>query len=158
MNDGADKSANFIKGGKLMEVNASLNQNIDTLFSNIETFTQNEGMLGKPVVQGDKTLIPVISVTIGYGGGNTSGKMSAGTTAAAQGTSNAGMDALGLGARISTDALAVVDGQNVSVIPVNATPGNINQLINQIPQMMGKGQNNQSQGQQQNQQPNQPQS
>jgi uncharacterized spore protein YtfJ len=135
-----------------MEVNTSLNQNIDTLFSNIETFTQNEGMLGKPVTQGDKTLIPIISVTIGYGGGNTSGKMSTSTTAAAQGTSNAGMDALGLGARISTDALAVVDRQNVSVIPVNANPSNMSQLINQIPQMVGKGQGSQSQNQQQNQQ------
>jgi uncharacterized spore protein YtfJ len=133
-----------------MEVNTSLNQNIDTLFSNIETFTQNEGMLGKPVSQGDKTLIPIISVTIGYGGGNTSGRMSAGATTTTQGTSNAGMDALGLGARISTDALAVVDGANVSVIPVNATSSNMNQLINQIPQMMGKGQNNQQQNQQQN--------
>lgn len=135
-----------------MEVNTSLNQNIDTLFSNIETFTQNEGMLGKPVLQGDKTLIPIISVAIGYGGGNTSGRMSSGTTAATQGTSNAGMDALGLGAKISTDALAVVDGVNVSVIPVNATPSNMNQLINQIPQMIGKAQNNQMQNQQQSQQ------
>ena len=134
-----------------MEVTSSLNQNIDTLFSNIETFTQNEGMLGKPVSQGDKTLIPIISVTIGYGGGNTSGRMSGGTTAATQGTSNAGMDALGLGARISTDALAVVDGGNVTVIPVNSTGSNMNQLINQIPQMMGKSQNTQQQGQQQNQ-------
>ncbi|KUO76947.1 MAG: hypothetical protein APF77_19015 [Clostridia bacterium BRH_c25] len=134
-----------------MEVNTSLNQNIDTLFSNIETFTQNEGTLGKPVTQGDKTLIPIISVTIGYGGGNTSGKMSGGTTAAGQGTGNAGMDALGLGARISTDAVAVVDGANVTVIPVSPTASNINQLINQIPQMMGKGQSGQSQNQQQNQ-------
>ena len=132
-----------------MEVNSSLNQNIDTLFSNIETFTQNEGMLGKPVSQGDKTLIPIISVTIGYGGGNTSGRMASNNAAAAQGTSNAGMDALGLGARISTDALAVVDGQNVSVIPVNANPSNMSQLINQIPQIMGKGQGGQSQNQQQ---------
>jgi len=128
-----------------MEVNTSLNQNIDTLFSNIETFTQNEGMLGKPVIQGDKTLIPIISVTIGYGGGNTSGRMSSGTVTTTQGTSNAGMDALGLGAKISTDAIAVVDGENVSIIPVNATPSNMNQLINQIPQMMGKSQN-QTQG------------
>lgn len=141
-----------------MEVNSSLNQNIDTLFSNIETFTQNEGTLGKPVAQGDKTLIPIISVTIGYGGGNTSGKMSGGSTASTQGTSNAGMDALGLGARISTDALAVIDGENVSVIPITGTASNMNQLINQIPQMMGKGQSGQSQGQQQNQQQGQPQS
>jgi uncharacterized spore protein YtfJ len=141
-----------------MEVNSSLNQNIDTLFSNIETFTQSEGTLGKPVAQGDKTLIPIISVTIGYGGGNTSGRMSGGSTASTQGTSNAGMDALGLGARISTDALAVVDGENVTVIPISATASNMNQLINQIPQMMGKGQSSQSQGQQQNQPQGQPQS
>ncbi|MGE5631123.1 MAG: GerW family sporulation protein [Caulobacteraceae bacterium] len=134
-----------------MEINESLSQNIETLFSNIESFTQNEGTLGKPVSQGNKTLIPIISVTIGYGGGNTAGKMSQGTTAATQGTSNAGMDALGLGARISTDAVAVVDGENVSVIPVSTTPSNMNQLINKIPQMMGMGQNKQ-QNQQQNQQ------
>jgi uncharacterized spore protein YtfJ len=142
-----------------MEINTSLNQNIDTLFSNIETFTQSEGTLGKPVTQGDKTLIPIISVTIGYGGGNTSGKMSQGTTGTTQGSSNAGMDALGLGARISTDALAVVDGNSVTVIPVSPTASNMNQLINQIPQMMGKGQTGQSQNQQQNQQnqQNQPQ-
>jgi uncharacterized spore protein YtfJ len=142
-----------------MEINTSLNQNIDTLFSNIETFTQSEGTLGKPVTQGDKTLIPIISVPIGYGGGNTSGKMSQGTTGTTQGSSNAGMDALGLGARISTDALAVVDGNSVTVIPVSPTASNMNQLINQIPQMMGKGQTGQSQNQQQNQQnqQNQPQ-
>lgn len=131
-----------------MEVTNSMNQNIDTLFSNIENFTQNEGTLGKPVTQGDKTLIPIISVTIGYGGGNTSGKMTGSSTGTTQGTSNAGMDALGLGARISTDALAVVDGENVNVIPVNSTGSNMSQLINQIPQMMGKGQSGQSQGQQ----------
>lgn len=134
-----------------MEVNSSLTQNIDTLFSNIETFTQSEGVLGKPVTQGDKTLIPIVSVTIGYGGGNTSGKMSGGTAASTQGTSNAGMDALGLGAKICTDALAVVDGENISVIPVNQPSTNLNQLINQLPQMMGKGQGGQQQGQQQNQ-------
>jgi len=131
-----------------MEVNSSLSQNIDTLFSNIETFTQNEGILGKPVTQGEKTLIPIISVTIGYGGGNTSGRMSGGMTASSHGNSNAGMDALGLGAKICTDALAVVDGDNISVIPVNTPGGGMSQLINQIPQMMGKGQSGQSQGQQ----------
>jgi uncharacterized spore protein YtfJ len=78
--------------------------------------------------------------------------MSGTSTASGQGTSNAGMDALGLGARISTDALAVVDGENISVIPVSATGSNMNQLISQIPQMMGKGQSGQSQGQQQGQQ------
>lgn len=137
-----------------MEVNTSMNQNIDTLFANIEDFTHNEGTLGKPVAQGDKTLIPIISVTIGYGGGNTSGRMTGGATGTSQGTSNAGLDALGLGARISTDAIAVVDKNNVTVLPVNATASSMNQLINQIPQMLGKnqGQQQNQQNQQQNQQ------
>ncbi len=135
-----------------MEINSTMSQNVDTLFSNIESFTQNEGMLGKPVSLGEKTLIPVVSVTIGFGGGNSSGKMSQGSTTTSTGTANTGMDALGLGAKISTDAVVLVDGNNVSVLPVNSATGNMSQLINQLPQMMGKGQTGQQQGQQGQQQ------
>ncbi|MEW9121337.1 MAG: spore germination protein GerW family protein [Thermotaleaceae bacterium] len=39
----------------------------------------------------DKTLIPVISVSIGYGGGNSSGKLSQGSAAASQGSANTDM-------------------------------------------------------------------
>ncbi|MFZ5354082.1 MAG: GerW family sporulation protein [Bacillota bacterium] len=138
-----------------MDINTTMDQNVTTLFSNIESFAQDEGTLGKPISLGDKTFIPVISVTLGYGGGNTSGKMTQGnpgTTQTAGGTSNAGMDALGLGARISTDAVIMVDGENVQVMPVSGVGSNMNQLINQIPQLLGKTQGTQQQGQQQGQQ------
>jgi uncharacterized spore protein YtfJ len=139
-----------------MDINNTMDQNVNTLFSNIESFTQDEGTLGKPIVLENKTLIPVISVSIGYGGGNSSGKLSQGSATANQGTANTGMDALGLGARISTDAVLVVDEGNISVMPINtAATGAMNQLINKLPQMMNMGQNSQQQGQQQGQQPGQ---
>ncbi|SHI76028.1 GerW family sporulation protein [Lutispora thermophila] len=130
-----------------MDLNNTMDQNVSTLFSNIESFTQEEGTLGKPIELENKTIIPVISVSIGYGGGNSSGKTSQGNTSSVQGTTNTGLDALGVGARISTDAVLVIDQNNVSVMPISATQGAMNQLINKLPQMLG-GKNNQQQGQQ----------
>ncbi|MDF2545105.1 MAG: hypothetical protein K0R93_3 [Anaerosolibacter sp.] len=135
-----------------MDINNTMEQNVTTLFSNIESFAQQEGTLGRPISVEDKTLIPVISVSIGYGGGNSSGKLTQGSTAASQGSSNTGMDALGLGARISTDAVLIVDQGNISAISINPTAGAIGQIMNKIPQIMGMGQNAQQQGQQQGQQ------
>ncbi|MBB6214324.1 putative spore protein YtfJ [Anaerosolibacter carboniphilus] len=135
-----------------MDINNTMEQNVSTLFSNIESFAQQEGTLGKPISVEDKTLIPVISVSIGYGGGNSSGKLTQGSTTASQGSANTGMDALGLGARISTDAVLIVDQGNISAISINTTSGAMNQLMNKLPQMVGMGQNAQQQGQQQGQQ------
>lgn len=133
-----------------MDINNTMDQNVNTLFSNIESFTQDEGTLGKPLAVENKTLIPVISVSIGYGGGNSSGKMSQNSTTAVQGSANGGMDALGVGARISTDAVLVVEEGNINIMPITpTTTGAMNQLINKLPQMMGMGQSSQQQGQQQ---------
>ncbi|KNY27532.1 GerW family sporulation protein [Pseudobacteroides cellulosolvens] len=143
-----------------MDINSSLTQNVDTLFSNLENFTQNEGLIGKPVNYGDKTFIPVISVTLGYGTGNTAGKNQAGNANNQQGglSSNMAGGALGLGARLSTDAVLLIDKDNVSVIPVN-TANTGSQLMDKIPQILTgmnkqgqqgqQGQQNQSQNQQQ---------
>lgn len=142
-----------------MDQNTTLNQNVDTLFSNLENFTQNEGVLGKPVVQGDKTFIPVVSVTLGYGSGNASNKGQSGGTSSAQGM-GAGMGAgiggaLGLGAKLITEAVIIIDKENVSMIPMGAA-GSTTQLMDKIPQiLMGMNPNNQQgqgQGQQQGQQ------
>jgi uncharacterized spore protein YtfJ len=135
-----------------MDINNTMEQNVSTLFSNIETFAQQEGTLGRPISIEDKTLIPVISVSIGYGGGNSSGKLTQGSTSTSQGSANTGMDALGLGARISTDAVLIVDQGNISAISINPAAGAVGQLMNKIPQMMGMGQNSQQQGQQGQQQ------
>jgi uncharacterized spore protein YtfJ len=140
-----------------MEVNSSINQNVSTLFSNLEDFTQKEGVLGKSVSYGDKTFIPVISVSLGYGGGNTSNKNQQNNTSAANqgtntGSTGMGVDALGLGARLSADAVILIDKDNVSMMTVG-TASNMSQMINKLPQMFtGMNQNKQHQDQQNQQQ------
>ncbi|HEX2944376.1 MAG TPA: spore germination protein GerW family protein [Clostridia bacterium] len=142
----------------------TLNQNVDMLFSNLENFTQNEGVIGKPVVHEDKTFLPVVSVTLGYGGGNSATKAQPGETGASGGTlgSMAGKmagGALGLGAKLFTEAVIVIDKtkDNVTLLPINAAAGS--QLADKIPQIissMNMKQGGGQQGQQQNQQGGQP--
>ncbi|HEY8889365.1 MAG TPA: spore germination protein GerW family protein [Clostridium sp.] len=132
-----------------MDQGLNLSQNIDTLFSNIERFTKTEGVIGKPVTHEDKTFIPVISVSVGCGGGNTASKMPQGGNAPAQGmASGANMagGALGLGAKITTDAIIVIDKGNISMMTMSAT-GNATQLLDKIPEMV-KGMTQQQQNKQ----------
>lgn len=136
----------------------NLTDNVDTLFKSLENFTQNEGIIGKPVTQGDKTFLPIVSITLGYGSGNANMKgQKDNMPSAGMGTSSAtGSGALGLGAKICTDAVIVIDNQNVSLLPVN-TP-NAGSLMDKIPQMISsikQGQGNQSQNQNQGQSQNQ---
>jgi uncharacterized spore protein YtfJ len=156
-----------------MDLNTPLNQNVETLFSNLENFTQNEGVIGKPVTHGDKTFFPVVSLTLGYGTGNTANKNQAGNTASNQGNITGSMNmaggALGLGAKLSTEAIIVIDKDNVSMMQMSPV-ANATQLVDKIPQMLmgmqkqqgqqgqaqgqqnqGQGQQSQGQGQQQNQ-------
>ena len=133
-----------------------LTQYVNTLFTNMKSFSQDDRLIGKPVTQGDKTFLPVISVTLGYGGGDSQNK----------GRQNGGnnkisgmmSDAVGVGAKLCTDAIIVIDKDNVMLAPVGAK-GGISQLADKVPQILGSmsggQQNNQQQQQQQNQQQSQ---
>lgn len=119
------------------------NENVDVLFRSLENFTQNEGIIGKPVTQGDKTFLPVMSVTVGYGGGNT--KMGK-NQQASPGMNSSG--ALGLGARLCTDAIILINNQDVTLLPVGS---NASMLADKIPQIISSMSQNRQQGQAQNQ-------
>jgi len=150
-----------------MEQNTSVAQNVDALFSNLEGFTQNEGLLGKPVTHGDKTFIPVVSLTMGYGSGNSASKAQQGSQATMSpgmnkisGAGNMAGGALGLGAKLCTDAVIVIDKDNVSFMQLNGTA--TGQLVDKIPQIISGISSKQASGQsqaqsQQNQQGQQPQ-
>jgi uncharacterized spore protein YtfJ len=111
----------------------NMSDNVDTLFRSLEDFTQKEGVIGKPVIQGDKTFLPVVSVTIGYGGGNAAMK-GTGSTTGTSSTSNTGSGALGLGAKLNTEAVILIENQNVSMLPMS--PSNASQLVDKIPQII----------------------
>ncbi len=144
-----------------MDQSTSLTQNVDALFSNLEGFTQNEGLIGKPVTHGDKTFLPVVSLTLGYGSGNSASKAQQGSSSTISpsmtGSGNMAGGALGLGAKLCTDAVIVIDKDNVSMLQMTGTA--TGQIMDKIPQiisgMSGKQQQsgqNQTQSQAQNQQ------
>lgn len=131
----------------------ALNNNVDSLFHSLENFTQKEGIIGKPVTQGDKTFLPVISITVGYGGGNASmgGKSQQSGAMPSSTSSGSGTGALGLGAKLCTDAVIVIDNQNnqsVTMLPVSSAAGS---LMDKIPQIISGMNQNKQQGQNQSQ-------
>lgn len=95
-----------------MEQSTILTQNVDTLFSNLENFTQNEGLIGKPLTHGDKTFIPVVSVTLGYGSGSSANKNQQGSNLASQSTATGSSNMLG-------GALAPVISADSLISPIN---------------------------------------
>ena len=138
--------------------NTNFDQNLDTLFNEVQDFAKQNSVMGSPLTVENKTLVPIISVTLGYGSGTSSMK-TGGTSTTTPG--------LGLGARISTDAVVVIDQNNVSMLPI-AQKTNAGQLMDKLPQMINSlmpggqqgqqqaSQQNMQQGQQQAQQPGQP--
>jgi uncharacterized spore protein YtfJ len=122
-----------------------LTENVNTLFQSLENFTQKEGVIGKPVNQGDKTFLPIVSISVGYGGGNASMGMGQtnGSTGVKSTESSSGTGALGLGAKLNTEAVILIDNQNVTVLPLNMSSGS--QIIDKIPQIIsGMSQSKQS--------------
>lgn len=137
-----------------MSQNINFSQNMDTIFSGLQDFVKTESVMGTPVVVEDKTLVPIVSVALGYGSATASAKKT-------QANSNSSNDDpnVGLGARITTNAVVVIDKGSVSMLPINGK-GNMGQLIDKIPEMVTNMAPNSQQGngnQNQNQPPqNQP--
>jgi len=123
-----------------------LNNNVDSLFHTLENLTQKEGIIGKAVTHGDKTFLPVVSITVGYGTGSaTMGKsQQSGSSSSSTSSQTPGTGALGLGAKICTDAVIVIDNKNnqsVTMLPVSSAAGS---LMDKIPQIIsGINQNKQ---------------
>lgn len=136
----------------------SLNQNVDILFTNLEDFTQKEGVIGKPVTHENKTFLPIVSVTLGYGGGNSATKSQPGNQDATGGgiSGIAGKmagGALGIGAKLNTEAVILIDKDkdSVTLIPVTAAGSALTDKIPQMIMNMSQGAQG-TQGGQQNQQ------
>jgi len=114
----------------------NINQYVDALFTNMTNFTQKEGIIGKPVTQGDKTFLPLVSIVVGYGGGDSASKAKQNDTATTGGMMGG---ALGLGAKLHTEAVIIIDKDNVMFAPVDSKGMN---LIDKVPQILSNMNNN----------------
>ncbi len=112
-----------------MEGKTPLNESLETLFNNLEKFFRTETVVGEPIVIGETTLIPIITVTFGAGGGGGAGNDEKGNG----GTGNG----IGVGARITPDAVLVIKNDEITMMPVK-NRCSLDKLVGMVPELIKK--------------------
>ena len=108
---------------------SNFNQNIESIFSSLEKFIKTKTVVGEPIVVGDVTLIPIISVMFGCGAGGGNGTDNKGMN----GTGNGG----GGGAKISPNGIVVIKNGEVSMLPVTRK-NSLESLVSMVPEIVTK--------------------
>jgi len=106
-----------------------LKENLNVIFEKLERFFQTETVVGKPIVVGEVTLLPIIDVTFGMGAGNGTGKDSKGHDGTGGGA--------GVGAKISPNSILVVRGQEVSIIGLKDRTS-MEKVLEMVPDLINK--------------------
>lgn len=134
-----------------MQENTNFTQNIDTVFTDLHNFIKTDTVLGTPMVVGDKTLVPLMSITLGYG------STAMGAKAPAAANANATSGGMGLGAKVTTNGVIVIEKEKVQILPTNDK--GMSQMMDKLPQALASVGSSMlgGQGQQQAQGQNQPQ-
>lgn len=104
-------------------------ESIDSIFSNFEKFIKTETVVGQPIVVGEVTLVPIISVSFGCGAGG--GKGSDSKNIDSDGAGGGG------GAKITPNAIVVIKKDEVSMLPVKSK-NNLEALIEMVPEIVTK--------------------
>lgn len=117
-----------MKGDIIMD-KLPIDNSIEMAFEKLKNFLKTETVIGQPITLGEVTLIPIITVSFGCSGG------------AGQGTDTKGSGgvggALGVGAKISPDAVLVVKNGEVSLLQLKHKQ-NLEKLINMVPELISK--------------------
>ncbi|HEY5558005.1 GerW family sporulation protein [Acetobacterium sp.] len=119
-----------------MEVGNVVRENLEALFGKLEKFLKTETVVGQPIVIGETTIVPIVSITFGC------------ATGAGEGTGNdpkngSGSGAgsgLSSGAKITPTAVLVIQNNEVTLLPVKDKFG-LENLLNKVPDLMEKMQN-----------------
>ncbi|MDD3705962.1 MAG: spore germination protein GerW family protein [Clostridiaceae bacterium] len=112
-----------------MEGKTAINESLETLFGHLERFLRTETVIGEPIVVGETTLIPIITVAFGCGGGGGGGRDEKGNDGTGTG--------VGVGAKISPDAVVVIREDEVTILPIK-NKSNIENLVNMVPEIVRK--------------------
>lgn len=109
--------------------NNTMKESFDSIFANLEKFIKTETVVGEPIVVGEVTLVPIISVMFGGGAGVGTGGDNKGMTGDGSGG--------GIGARISPNAILVIKKDEVTMLPIKGK-NNLDNLINMVPDIVSK--------------------
>jgi uncharacterized spore protein YtfJ len=112
-----------------MQAGSSIPENLEVLFNKLEKFLKTETVVGEPIVIGETTLVPIISVMFGCGTGSGGGTDEKGTNGTGSG--------LGLGARVVPNAILVIKKDEVTMLPVKGK-NNLGNLVEMVPEIISK--------------------
>lgn len=101
---------------------------INSLFEKLEKFIRTETVIGEQIQIGNITLIPIVTVSFGIGGGGGTGK---------EGDIDGSGGAGGTGAKIQPNAMLVIKDGEVSALPLG-TKGSFDKLFEMMPEIISK--------------------
>ncbi|TDO83506.1 putative spore protein YtfJ [Halanaerobium saccharolyticum] len=97
---------------------------LETMYEKLDHFLKTETVVGDPIEAGEVTLIPIITASFGLGGGIGEEEKSGGGGG-------------GVGCKISPDAILVIRGSEVTMMPVK-NKGSLDKLIDKVPELIDK--------------------
>jgi uncharacterized spore protein YtfJ len=107
-----------------------LKENIESMISHLENMVQAKTVVGEPIVSNGKTIIPLVSVRVGFGAGGGEGN------APQQGVGKG--EGGGAGLNVTPTALLIVDESGVQVYSLNQKGGGLSKLMELVPEVMAK--------------------
>mgnify|MGYP006305025135 CR=1 FL=1 len=99
---------------------------LENMYDKLDHFLKTETVIGEPIKLENITLIPIITASFGLGGGF-----------GEESDKNASGSGGGLGCRISPDAVLVVKGDHVEMLPVK-TKHSLEKIIDKVPEILEK--------------------
>jgi len=102
---------------------------LTTMFDKLEKFLKTETVVGEPFSVGNITFVPIISATFGLLGGAGGDKDAKGS----DGTGSGG----GMGCKITPNAVLVIKGEEVNLIPLNKQ-GSLEKILEMVPELVKK--------------------
>ncbi len=100
---------------------------MENMFNKLDNFLKTETVIGNPFTVGAVTLVPIVTVSFGLGGGLGGGKDNKGN----DGNGGGG----GVGARIAPNAILVIKNDEVSVLPLR-NQGSLEKILEMVPELV----------------------
>jgi len=98
---------------------------LESMYDKLDHFLKTETVIGETIEVGEIKLIPIITASFGLGGG------------IGEEENKAGGGGGGLGCKISPDAILVIRGAEVEMLPVK-NKSSLDKLIEKVPELIDK--------------------
>lgn len=116
-----------------MDAENLVKENLEILFQKLEKFLKTETVVGQPIVIGETTLVPIVSISFGCATGAGGGTGNDPKTGSGSGSGSG----LGSAARITPAAMLVIKNNEVSMLPIKDKWG-LENLLEKVPDIMEK--------------------